>query len=459
MGLDTMSAAERSIVTTATVSELRSGEAVAPGQFRDPLDGASREHSVAVVGMGYVGLATALAFAANGRPVIGIDTSPERRAAIMKRRVDLSPTEHDRLGHALDSSLITIVGKPDLLGVADTVVICAPTPLDEHRVPDLRALRIACASVVERVRPGQLLVLTSTSYVGTTRDLIVRPLSERGLIPGRDVHIAFSPERINPGSTDFPSNQVPRVVGGVTPACTRRAAESLREICSAVHEVASPEAAEMTKLVENAFRAVNIAFVNEVADVCTALNLNVREIIDAAATKPFGFMSFLPGPGVGGHCIPCDPHYLLWQLRAERVQTPVMESAMAAIARRPHRVVERLVELLSERGEGLGGSRVVVIGVTYKSGVDDVRESPALEIIQELLRRGALVSYVDPRVPELQLRDGTTLTSAPMQSVQDAAAVLLHTLHDGIDVSSFAGARLLLDATYRLTEAPDRLLP
>lgn len=405
--------------------------------------------TLGVVGLGYVGLPTALAYVAGGGRVVGYDVSEPRRAAIAHGEVDLLPRDLDRLAALQGDDRLVVTGDAERLAEADAIIVCVPTPVDHHLTPDLTALRAACRVVVERARPGQLLVLTSTTYVGTTRDLLDGPLRERGLVPGVDVHVAFSPERIDPANVDFPVEATPRVVGGLTPACTRRAADVLRRTAPVVHEVSSPEVAEMTKLHENTFRAVNIAYVNEMADVCQRLGLDVTEVIGAAATKPYGFMPFNPGPGVGGHCIPCDPHYLLWQLRAERAEAPVVDATMRAIAARPGRVVQRGRDVLAEAGIPLAGAQVLVVGVSYKPGVADVRESPALEIIERLRHGGAEVSYVDPYVDHIALEDGLLAgTDHPWRRAWDL--VLVHTLHPGEDVHWLSHASLVLDATYRL---------
>ncbi|SDC85511.1 nucleotide sugar dehydrogenase [Nocardioides lianchengensis] len=405
--------------------------------------------TLAVVGLGYVGLPTALAYVASGGRVVGYDVSEPRRTAIARNDVDLLPRDLDRLAGLQGDERLVVTGDADRLGEADAVIVCVPTPVDHHLTPDLTALRAACQVVVERARPGQLLVLTSTTYVGTTRDLLDGPLRARGLVPGVDVHVAFSPERIDPANVDFPVEATPRVVGGLTPACTARAADVLRRTAPLVHEVSSPEAAEMTKLHENTFRAVNIAYANEMADVCQRLGLDVTEVIGAAATKPYGFMAFNPGPGVGGHCIPCDPHYLLWQLRADRAEAPVVDAAMRAVAARPGRVVQRAKDVLAEAGRPLAGAQVLVVGVSYKPGVADVRESPALEIIERLRRGGAEVSYADPYVEHVAVDDGVlSSTGQPWRRAWDL--VVVHTLHPDEDVHWLAHAGLVLDATYKL---------
>jgi nucleotide sugar dehydrogenase len=376
-------------------------------------------------------------------------------AAIKTDQVDLLETDHVRLKTFLGSERLALTNEAASLAAADTVLICVPTPVDEHLVPDLAALVSACESVVAHAVAGQTIVLTSTTYVGSTRDLLITPLETRGLRVGRDVFVAFSPERINPGNANHVPELTPRVLGGATAECTRRATEVLRYTASLVHTVSSPESAELTKLLENTFRAVNIALANEFSDVARHFHLDPIEVIRAAATKPYGFMAFYPGPGVGGHCIPCDPHYLLWQLKARRVASPVTESAMASIAARPRTVVTRAQQLLAEAGLPLASARILVAGVTYKPGVADLRESPALEIINELLEAGASVAYSDPMIESVRTAAGQlTGEHAPTAGAFDL--VIVHTLHPGTDYSWLRDAPLILDATYQLDDHPRR---
>ena len=410
---------------------------------------AAHAADVAVVGLGYVGLPTALAFACTGARVLGLDTSSRRRSAIADADVDLLPRDRERLLGLRGDRRFTVVDHSGPLASAAAVLICVPTPVDEHLSPDLGALRSACHTVAQHAVPGQLIVLTSTSYVGTTRELLVDQLVERGLLPGRDVFVAFSPERIDPANASFPVERTPRVVGGVTAECTRRAAALLRRVSPYVHEVSSPETAEMTKLHENTFRAVNIAYANEIADVCATLGLDVGEVVAAAATKPYGFMTFRPGPGVGGHCIPCDPHYLLWQLRADRVQAPVVDAAMRAIAGRPGQVADRAREMLGQHGRPVSGARVLVVGMSYKPGVADVRESPAIEIAERLVRAGAQVSYLDPFVCGVVV-GGEHLPRVLEPGAASWDLVLVHTVHPGTDLEWLERASLVLDASYTL---------
>jgi nucleotide sugar dehydrogenase len=414
--------------------------------------------SVAVVGLGYVGLPSALALIAGSARVVGVDVSTDRLTRIRAMDVDLLPSDHARLRRALELHELTLTDDPAVISGADAVIICVPTPIDEHLTPDLRALSAACESVVSNARAGQTIVLTSTSYVGTTRDMLIAPLEERGMTIGTDVFVAFSPERIDPGNSSVSHDEVPRVVGGQTEECSARAAAVLALMTSRVHTVSSPEAAELTKLYENTFRAVNIALVNELADVSGVLDLQVTEVIDAAATKPYGFMPFAPGPGVGGHCIPCDPHYLLWQLRTHRVSMPLVESAMRDIAERPSRVVQRARDLLASRAIPTDSARVVVVGVSYKPGVEDVRESPALEIIERLQDLGVEVHYVDPYVPHVRVHGHELLGDSPDELIgRPPDLAVLHTRHPETGLEWLAGVPLVLDATYRAFDAPHRV--
>jgi len=414
--------------------------------------------TVAVVGLGYVGLPTALALYRKQIGVIGVDVSPKRIAAIHSRQVDLLPDELLLLGAALEEPEFRITGDSAALSEADAVIVCVPTPVDAHLNPDLHALSAACASVVERARPGQVVILTSTTYVGCTNDLLVAPLAARGLLVGRDIFVAFSPERIDPGIAEHKHTSTPRVVGGVTPECSQRAAHVIDLLTESVHLVSSAEAAEMTKLYENTFRAVTLALANEFAGICRSLDVDAMEVTQAAATKPYGFLACYPGPGVGGHCIPCDPHYLLWQLRKQRTPAPLIERAMNAIAERPHQVVSRAVEVMSDLGRGLSGARVLVVGVAYKPGVQDMRETPALEIIPALEERGAHVSYYDPLVPTMTLLDGRAMASDSAPPRTDWDLVLLHTVHPQHDYSWVCDCPVVLDATYRFQALPQRHL-
>jgi len=340
------------------------------------------------------------------------------------------------------------------MAAADAVIICVPTPVDGDYLPELTALTGACADVVANARAGQTIILTSTTYVGTTAELLAEPLRRRGLEPGTDIFVAFSPERIDPGNPDHQVEDTPRVVGGITAECATRAARIISLMTSQVYVVSSTGAAEATKLYENIFRAVSLALANEFADACGVLQLDPIEVTLAAATKPYGFLATFPGPGVGGHCIPCDPHYLLWQLGTQGHSSPLIEQAMRSIRKRPERVVERAAEVLAADGSELSGARVLVVGASYKPGVRDLRESSAVPMIASLQSKGADVHYFDQLVPDLKLPDGTVLRSeTDPDSVWDL--VIVHTLHPGTD-HSWAGKSRVLDATYRFDSAAVR---
>lgn len=421
-----------------------------------PIPGGLR--SVAIVGMGYVGLPTALGLHDSSLTVFGVDVSPARIEAIRRGAVDLVEADRERLERALCGDGLHLSCESATLRLADAVIVCVPTPLDRHLTPDLGALRSACGVVVENASVGQTIILTSTSFAGTTRELLIEPLAERGFTVGEDLYVAFSPERIDPGVPDHTQRATPRVVGGATERCTARATRLLLHLTERVHVVSSPEAAELTKLYENTFRAVSLALANEFAEICGALSLDPIEVTLAAATKPYGFLATFPGPGVGGHCIPADPHYLLWQLRKQRRTAPVTEQAMAAITRRPQVVVDRAVDVLSAAGRGIRAARVLVVGVAYKPGVQDLRESSALEILLELRRRGAQVAYHDPLIAQLTLPDGSRLQSVGEPGGGEWDLVLMHTIHPGFDYEWAQACPQVLDGTYRFDAAAHRAL-
>ncbi|WP_041782188.1 nucleotide sugar dehydrogenase [Mycolicibacterium chubuense] len=413
---------------------------------------------VAVVGLGYVGLPTALSLTAAGSEVVGIDVDENRLAAIKDERVELFHGDASRLATALNDQLLKLTTEPATMKEADAVVICVPTPVDAHTTPDMTALSRACETVVEHAQRGQTIVLTSTTYAGCTRDLLIAPLRQRGFQIGTDVFVAFSPERIDPGVAGHAPESTPRVLGGFTGRCSERAARLLAHTAAVVHIVSSPEAAEMTKLLENTFRAVNIALANEFADAATELGIDVIEVISAASTKPYGYMPFYPGSGVGGHCIPCDPHYLLWQMRARRRNSPVVDAAMAAIAARPRAVFGRAVRVLADSGKPLTGARILIAGVSYKPGISDIRESPALAIIDLLSSQGAHVFFSDPYVDVVRSAVAGTLhhVANPDQMAWDL--VVVHTAHPDHDLGWLAQQPTVLDASYKLADLPNRHL-
>lgn len=429
------------------------------GQLHDEsTDGLLRGRKIAVVGMGYVGVPTALSFTDRGAHVIGFDISEARLSAVKAGRIDMLARDVPRLSHAVQNSLLRLTTEASAVAQCDFVVICVPTPVDHHMTPDLVPLAAACETVVKFVRPGQTIVLTSTTYAGCTRDLLTKPLQNAGFSVGKDVFVAFSPERIDPGVAHHAPERTPRVVGGHTPGCSQRAATYLAHTAGELHFVSSPEAAELAKLLENTFRAVNIALANEFSVAAREIDVDIMEVINAAATKPYGFMPFYPGPGVGGHCIPCDPHYLLWQLRARRMTSPVVEAAMTAIAARPRTIVSRAESLLGGRGRPCRGARVLVLGVSYKAGLGDVRESPALAIMEMLSECGAHVAYSDPFVDTVGTATQHPLFSIVQPEKEEWDLIIVHTLHPTVDYTWLAGQPIVLDATYRLG-LPNSVVP
>jgi UDP-N-acetyl-D-glucosamine dehydrogenase len=391
--------------------------------------------TVGVIGLGYVGLPLVVAFAEAGEDVLAVDIDEVKVDAVRAGDSYIEDVPSERLRAALPNI------NPDThyarLARTDAVLICVPTPLTGNREPDLGPLETAANSLAHVVQEGQLIVLESTTYPGTTREKLV-PTLERvsGLKVGESLNVAFSPERVDPGRTDYTLANTPKVVGGMTARCTERAAELYGRVCDQIVRVSSPEAAELTKLLENIFRSVNIALVNELAILSERMGINVWEVVDAAATKPYGFMRFEPGPGMGGHCLPVDPFYLTWRAREFDMSTEFIELAGKINQQMPHHCVERIELALNDVGKPVKGARLVVLGVSYKGGIGDIRESPALRIMQLLARRGAELVYHDPHVPEL---DGLGLRSTPLEHAVDGAdAVVLVTAHPGIDHLSIA---------------------
>ncbi|WP_281248223.1 nucleotide sugar dehydrogenase [Corynebacterium pacaense] len=401
-----------------------------------------------IIGLGYVGLPTAISLADKGHSVIGYDLSPSRIGAILGGNVDLSDAKREMLRRFLDSGQIQVSTDPEGLVDASAIIICVPTPINRHRVPDLDALNSSIETVLSVVHPGQTIILTSTTYVGCTRSMIADRLTDRGFTVGKDVFVAFSPERINPGVVENEPMKTPRVLGGVTAQCSEAAMETIRDTASMVHVVSSPEVAEMTKLLENTFRAVNIAFINEFSDAAEHYGVPISEVIEAASTKPYGFMKFTPGPGVGGHCIPCDPEYLLWGLKAEHARAPITETVMNEIAERPMRVVQSIQNVLGANGRSLHDSWIHMAGVAFKPNVADVRESPALVIIEELIRRGARVTYSDTHVDSVRVNGGY-IDASPASIAEGADLVVVHTLHEGETVGGWESINSrVFDATF-----------
>jgi len=398
--------------------------------------------SVGVIGLGYVGLPLAVAFAQEGCEVIAVDLDARKIDAIHAGQSYIEDVPSELLREYADR--INADTRYARLERADAVLICVPTPLTANREPDLTPLLDSTRALAGILQPGQLVVLESTTYPGTTRERVAPLLEESGLAAGRDFHLAFSPERVDPGRTDYTLRNTPKVVGGLTDACAKRAQELYGLVCDHVVPVSSPEAAELTKLLENIFRSVNIALVNELAMLTDRMGIDVWEVVDAAATKPYGFMRFEPGPGMGGHCLPVDPFYLSWRAREFDMATEFIELAGKINQQMPYHCVAKVQRALNDTGMSVKGARVAVLGVSYKPGVGDVRESPALKIISLLKGLGAEVVYHDPHVPNLS---ELGLSSAPLEeAVADADLALIVTAHPGVDNELVAQrARLVVD--------------
>ena len=424
----------------------------------------NRTAQVAIIGLGYVGLPLAVAFAEAGFPVVGIDVDPTKVDAINTGHSYINDIPSTRLAPLVGESKRqkSIVATTDYaaLSECDAAIICVPTPLNKTRDPDVRYLLAAGESVACYLHGGMLVVLESTTYPGTTEELLLPILTDgkwrmtpgetdgepirsveltskpspQSLLPGADFFLAFSPERIDPGRTDWTVETTPKVIGGVTPACLEAATALYSQAIHTIVPVSSPAAAEMTKLLENTFRAVNIAFVNEVAIMCDKLGLDVWEVVNAAATKPYGYMKFTPGPGVGGHCIPLDPHYLSWKLKTLNYTARFIQLAGEINSDMPRYWVEKVQDALNQAGKSVKGSRVLVLGVAYKKDIDDVRESPALDIIELLRQKGADVRYHDPYVPHIR-HNGFDMDgeSDLTQALSQADCVLVVTDHSCYD--------------------------
>jgi UDP-N-acetyl-D-glucosamine dehydrogenase len=354
---------------------------------------------VGIVGLGYVGLPLAVAFAEAGCDVVGVDTDARRVERLRRSESDVEDVPSDQLRGVAER--FTATDQYRALAACEAVIICVPTPLANHREPDLSYLVDAATHLSRVLHEGRLVVLESTTYPGTTRERLLPILEESGLAAGREFNLAYSPERIDPGRTDHTVRTTPKVVGGLTEECRRRAVDLYGLICDEVVQVSSPEVAELTKLLENIFRSVNIALVNELAQLCDRMGIDVWEVVDAAGTKPFGFMRFDPGPGMGGHCLPIDPFYLAFKAREHDFYTEFIELAGKLNQAQPHFCVQKIERTLNDAAKPVRGCRVLLLGVAYKGGVGDLREAPALKIIRGLRELGADIAYHDPHVPEL----------------------------------------------------------
>jgi UDP-N-acetyl-D-glucosamine dehydrogenase len=400
---------------------------------------------IAIIGAGYVGVPLAQVFADAGRRVVLVDVVQDRVDQLNRGESYIEDVPSEALGKLVEAGLISASSDYDILREVEAILIALPTPLSRQREPDLSIVLSAARQVASRLQKGQLVVLESTTYPGTTREEILPILETSGLTIGEDFHLAFSPERVDPGRTDWTTKNVPKVAGGITPACTEAAATLYGSAIDTVHRVSTPEAAELTKLLENIFRSVNIALVNELAILCDRMNIDIWEVVEAASTKPFGFMPFSPGPGLGGHCIPIDPFYLTWKAREFGFYTEFIELAGKVNEEMPYFCRSLVSQALNHAKEmSLKGSNVLVLGVAYKPGIGDMRESPALKLISLLANAGAEVAYYDPHVPSFK-DHGLEMTCV---SYEPAAydCVVIVTDHADIDYDALVDdASLVVD--------------
>jgi UDP-N-acetyl-D-glucosamine dehydrogenase len=411
-----------------------------------------------VVGLGYVGLPLAMELVRAGYRVLGVDVNQRVVDSLNAGRSHIQDVPAATVTDAVQGKKFAATADLTRLKEPDVISISVPTPLSKTKDPDVSYVLAATESVKRSLRKGQLVVLESTTYPGTTRELMLPALESTGLKVGEDFFLAFSPERVDPGNERFNTRNTPKVIGGITPACLKVAIALYQGAIDTLVPVSSPEAAELVKILENTFRSVNIGLVNEMAIVCDKLGVDVWEVIEAASTKPFGFMKFTPGPGVGGHCIPLDPHYLAWKMRTLNYKTRFIELAGELNAEMPEFWVGKVVDALNEQSKAVRGSRVMLVGVAYKKNIDDIRESPALDVIRLLHQRGADVSYHDPHVPVLK-EEGIALNSVPLtaEAVKQADCVIIVTDHAAIDYKLIARqARAVVDTRHVLPKAGPR---
>ena len=406
--------------------------------------------TVGVIGLGYVGLPLSMEVARAGLWCVGFDVLPEVTEGVTAGKSHIGDVTDDELGEVLATGRFEATTDMSRLAECDAISISVPTPLSKTQDPDVSYVIAASEAVAASLRPGQLVVLESTTYPGTTREVLLPALELSGLRAGEDFFLCFSPERVDPGNAVWKTKNTPKVIGSITPACTRAGLAVYERFIDTMVAVSSTEAAEMVKILENTFRAVNIGMVNEVALIADRLGVDVWEVIEAAATKPFGFMKFTPGPGLGGHCIPVDPHYLAWKMRTLDYRTRFIELASEVNAAMPRFVVNKVRDALNAGRKAVNGSHILVLGVAYKKDVNDIRESPALDIIRLLAADGARVDYHDPLVPYVS-EDGSRMSSVPLtdQALSEADAVVIVTDHSGVDYRQvLARAEVVVDTRH-----------
>lgn len=407
-----------------------------------------KEFTAAVIGLGYVGLPLAVEFAEAGISVIGVDSDGAKIRAIRAGESYIGDVPSDSLRSVVESGRLRATSDYSALAEADTVNICVPTPLRKTKDPDLSYVVGAAEAIVKYLHRGMLIVLESTTYPGTTNELLVPMFEEKGFKVGQDIYLAFSPERVDPGNPQYTTKNIPKVVGGATPKCTKLAVALYQGVLERVHPVSTAAVAEMVKLLENTFRSVNIGLVNEIALMCDRMGIDVWEVIDAAKSKPFGFMPFYPGPGIGGHCIPLDPFYLSWKAKQYGFESRFIELAGVINGQMPHFVVDKVVDALNRFKKSVNGAKVLVLGVAYKKDISDVRESPALDILQLLGQKGAILSYCDPHVPVLD-EHGIRMKAEKFSAatLRKADCVVVVTDHSAFDYRMVAKeSKVVIDA-------------
>jgi len=406
----------------------------------------ARTARVGIVGLGYVGLPLAVEFAKAGFHVTGIDISAEKTQRVNAGDSYVGDIPSATLAPLVSSGHLKATTDFSAVRDLDTINICVPTPLRKTKDPDMSFIVSSCQEIARHFHPGMLVILESTTYPGTTDEVVLPMLAQGGLQVGRDFFLCFSPERVDPGNPKFQTVNIPKVVGGVTAECTETGRLFYSQALQHVVPVSSTQVAEMVKLLENTFRMINIGLVNEIALMCDRIGINVWEVIDAAATKPFGFMPFYPGPGLGGHCIPIDPFYLSWKTKQAGIEARFIELAGYINGQMPHFVADKVQNALNDCGKPVKGSRIHVMGVAYKRDIEDMRESPALDILLLLQRRGAQISYSDPHVPRLAL-DGLNLQAMPEEAAADADCVVIVTDHTAFNYAALVErARLIVDS-------------
>lgn len=406
----------------------------------------NKKATVAVVGLGYVGLPLAMEFTKVGFRVLGVEIDRKKVAQLKAGRSYILDVDSKELKNVINTGKLLVTSDYSQFKEADAIIICVPTPLRKTGEPDLSFVLSAVSELKNYFGKGKIVILESTTYPGTTEEIILPILQKRNFKPGRDFYLAYSPERVDPGNKEFKTRDIPKVIGGLTPQCSKMAALLYKQIIKEVIVVSSPRVAEMVKLLENSFRSVNIALVNETALICNKLGIDVWEVISAASTKPFGFMPFYPGPGIGGHCIPTDPMYLVWKARLSGYEPKLIKTAQEINSYMPHYVIDKLISALNTRKKTVKGAKILIVGITYKPDVNDLRESPALEIMEELLNKGAKLSYFDPYVPELKFK-GRKFISKKLNStsLKNFDCVVIVTNHSKIDYSVFKNCKLVID--------------